>query len=511
MSTATRVIKNTGFLYAKMGISFIVSLYTTRLILASLGASDFGIFQIVAGSIGMLGFLNSTLANATQRYMSYAEGEGDLEKKKKVFNVSLVLHITIAFVTAVLLLLAIIPLFSGHILRIDPDRIASAKIVYLCLIFSTVLTIINVPYDAIMTSHENMLYYSIIGIMEALLKLIVAFVCVYSTGDKLIIYALLMAMIPLISLSIMKIYCHRHYEECIVSPRRYWDASLVHNISGFFGWNFMTAVTSLFTAQGIGIVLNHFYGTVLNAAQGVANQLNAQLSSLSLNLMKALNPVVTKNAGAGDIDSMNRITIVGCKYSTYLVLLFSVPFILEMEFILGVWLKDVPQWTRVFCTLQLVQTIICQVATPAATAIYAKGEIKYYAIYKSIMNAAPLFVTFIAFILGGSPIWLYIPMIFIWALGGNIVIIYYAKKKCGLEISEYCKNAVIPVLCAILSMLVLGHLSSLFFDKGVVRFLLTIFLTTLGLFLSAWFLGMNTSEKETFISLFHNLKSLFFS
>ena len=163
MSTTTRVIKNTGFLYVKMGITVFISLYTTRLIFASLGASDFGVFNIVGGAITMLGFLNSTMANATQRFMSYAEGANDLLKKKQVFNVSMVLHIGVALLTGLILLAAMYPLFNG-IFNIQPDRIFAAEVIYLSLVVSTMFTIVNVPYDAVMNAHENMLYYALIGI-----------------------------------------------------------------------------------------------------------------------------------------------------------------------------------------------------------------------------------------------------------------------------------------------------------------------------------------------------------
>ena len=244
MSLFSRVIKNTGYLYIKMCITMFISLYSTRLILGSLGASDFGIFNVVGGAIAMLGFLNSTMANATQRFMSYAEGEGMHEKKRTVFNVSIVLHVCIAFVTVILLFIAMYFLFNG-IFNIEADRINAAIVVYLCFIFSTVLTIINVPYDAVMNAHENMLYYSIVGIFESILKLGVALVCVYTSSDKLIDYGILMACIPLITLTIMKVYCHRHYEECVIDPIRYWNREGVLQIFGFFSWNFLTAISRI--------------------------------------------------------------------------------------------------------------------------------------------------------------------------------------------------------------------------------------------------------------------------
>ena len=504
MSTSTRVIKNTTYLYIKMVITILVSLYTTRLILNSLGASDFGVFNVVGGAIAMLGFLNSTLANATQRFMSYAEGEGKMEKKRSIFNVSFVLHVAIAIVTVLILLAAMYPLFNG-IFNIEPDRINAARIVYLSLIFSTVLTIINVPYDAVMNAHENMLYYSIVGIFEALLKLGVAYACVYSNGDKLIVYGVLMACIPLITLSIMKVYCHRHYEECIIAPKRYWDGSLVKQISGFFGWNFLTAISSLFTAQGIGIVLNHFFGSVLNAAQGIAHQVNGALSNFSVNMMKALNPVIVKSAGAGNESTMNRASIAGCKFSAMLTMFFGIPLSIEVQYVLKIWLKDVPDWAAIFVVLQLVQSIITQMAASASTTVYAKGDINAYAIWKSVMNAMPVFLTWIAFRLGGGPIWLYIPMIVVWAIGGNIVIIYYANKQCGLNVGEYVNKVILPLIGAFVIMTIMGGISYYFLREGFLRLVITCVATSMGLIIASFTFAMTKEEKTMVRSLIYGI------
>lgn len=505
MSTSSRIIKNTGYLYIKMIITIFVSLYSTRLILASLGASDFGIFNVVGGAIAMLGFLNSTMANATQRFMSYAEGEGQLEKKRAIFNVSTVLHVGIAVVTVILLLAAMYPLFNG-IFNIEPERISAAIVVYSCLIFSTVLAIINVPYDAVMNAHENMLYYSIVGIFESFLKLAVAFICVYTAKDKLIIYGILMACIPLITFIIMRVYCHRHYEECVIAPRKYWDGTIVKQISGFFGWNFLTALSSLFSAQGIGIVLNHFFGTVLNAAQGIANQVNGVLSNFSGNMKKALNPVITKRAGAGDINSMNYATVAGCKYSALMTLFFGIPLSLEINFVLGLWLEEVPEWAATFVVMQMVMLIVEELAGSAATAVYAQGDIKHYAIWKSIMNASPVFFVWIAFRLGLGPIWLYIPMIVVWALGGDVVILYYAKKECGLEIDEYITRVMLPIIGVSFVMLLFGILPSLLLEEGFVRLVITCLFSTIGLLLSGIFTA-NKIERETICCF---VKSIFY-
>ncbi len=477
-----------------MGVTMFISLYTTRLILSSLGASDYGLFNVIAGSIAMLGFLNSTMANATQRFMSYAEGEGTLEKKCSVFNISIFFHFFIALVTMVLLLAAMYPLFNG-VLNIEQDRIFPAKVVYFCLIISTMMAIINVPYDAVMNAHENMLYYSIIGVFESFLKLAVAIFCVYTEQDKLIVYGILMACVPIITLTIMKIYCHRNYEECIIAPRRYWDFLLVRQISRFYGWNFLTALSSLLTVQGIGLVLNHFFGSVLNAAQAIAIQIKGYLSVFSVNMMKALNPVIVKNAGAKEYHAMNQITLAGCKFSALLTMFFAIPVSFEIDYILKIWLKNPPEWASLFVTLQLALSVIEQMASSASTAVYASGDIKHYAIWKSLTNISPLLLTWIAFSMGGGPIWLYLPTLIVWGIGGDMVVIYYANKNCSLEIKRYIKDVFIPLLLTSILMLIPGLFSTFFLCESFVRLVVTCIVTFLGMLISAISFSLTRDEK----------------
>ena len=494
MSTANRVIKNTGFLYAKMCITVFISLYSTRLILAALGASDFGIYNVVGSAIVMLGFLNSTMANATQRFMSYSLGEGDIEKCKQIFNISIVLHVIVAVLTAVLLLIAMWPLFGG-VLNIPADRVLAAKIVYLCLVFSTLLTIINVPYESQINSHENVLYYAIVGIFESLLKLGIALWCIQTQSDRLIVYGILMAAIPLVTLTIMKIYCHKHYEECVLSPKKYWVRGKAKEMLTFSGWNFLTAISYLFTSSGLGIVLNHFFGTLLNTSFGIAHQVNSYMTTISLQLSKATTPVIVKKAGAGCMDSMNIVTIASCKFTTFLVMLFAIPCILEMPFVLEVWLEEVPEWAVLFCILQLVQTIITQMGANVTTSIFAQGNIKTYTIFKSITNILPVFIVYTCFKMGGGPMWLYIPMIVVWAIGGNIIVVACAKKLCGMTVKSFMSGILLPVLEVALFMLALGYLPRLFLQQGICRLICCVAMTTLGFIVSLFLFGMKRDEK----------------
>lgn len=496
MSTASRVVKNTAFLYIKMVITILVSLISTRLILQSLGASDFGIFTIVGGAIGMLNFLNYTMANATQRFMSYSEGEGCDGKKIAVFNMSMILHILIALLTALVFAIAFFPLFNG-ILNIEASRLFAAKVVYSCLVVSSLFTIVNVPYDAIMNAHENMLYYSIVGVIESFLKLGVAIACVYASCDKLILYGVLMACIPILTLSVMKGYCHKHYSECRYAFRSSFDTTLIKEIALYSGWNFLTAISNLLSGQGIGIVLNHFFGTALNAAHGIAQQVNAQLCAFAQNMRKALNPVIVKSAGAKDVRTMNYAAQMGCKYSTLLTAFFAVPLILEMPYVLELWLKSVPDWAILFCRLQLLQSLITQSAGSLETSIYAEGRIKKYAIWKSLMNVLPIFITYLSFRMGGGPFWLYVPMIIIWGVGGDLVILHFAKANCSQPVLGWVKIVLLPLIEVILPMFAVGFLVIFLVPSSFIRLIVCCLMTSITMLACMWLFGLGEQEKNS--------------
>lgn len=504
-STANRVIKNTGYLYAKMGITMFISLYTTRLILNSLGASDFGIFNIVGGAIAMLGFLNSAMASATQRFMSYSEGEGNKEKQKKIFNISIVLHFAISLLVGVVLLIAGYFFFNG-ILNIPSGRVDAAKVVYGSLVVSTMFTVMTVPYDAAMNAHENMKYYAIVGIFESLLKLAVAFACVYTSKDKLIVYGSLMACIPLITLTIMRIYCHRHYSECVVRPRKYWDKYLMKEMTGFAGWNFLGTASGMFSQYGMSIVLNYFWGTILNAAQGVANQISGQLMTFSNTMLKALNPVIIKSKGHGDNMSMLRYSLIGCKYAYLLLALFAIPFILETPYILKIWLKNIPEWAIIFCQLQIVRSLVEQLTISINSSISAQGQIKSVSIWKSILGIQPIIFTAIFFYFRFPPYTMYIIWILCGGISYGIVSLYYAKKLCSLKIRNYFFSVLLPCLLFSTIMLIIGYLPQIFFEASITRVILTVICTSITMTVCGT-MFLNKDEKhiivETMKKVFH--------
>jgi len=504
ISSSNKIIKNTGFLYGRMAITVFISLYTTRLILNSLGVSDFGVFGIVGGAIGMLSFLDGAMAAATQRFMSFVEGEGDELKKHKVFNVSIVLHIGIAVIVLCMLELASLAFFCG-ILNIAPDRIYAAKAIYHFMVLSAVFTIITVPFDAAINSHEDMLFYGITGVLESILKLCLAIWITYTSYDKLIVYGLFIAVITVITLVIKQIYCSIKYKECKVQPKQYFDYPLFKEMTHYASWNFMGSMGTVVGNYGSGLVVNHFFGTAVNAAQSVTGQLNGQLLSFSNNMLKALNPVIVKKEGEGNRDSMLKHSLTGCKLSYILLAVFAIPFLVETPFILKLWLKIVPEWTILFCRLFVVTTMIQQFTITFGTTIGATGRIKAISLFSSLISLLPNIVYIILFSLGASPVWLYILILIDLGIFSAFFMIYQCKVKCGLDITYFLKSVVAGNVISTFISLSVAVLLAVLQSESIYRLLQIGIICPIVYLVCTYFFVFNSEEKSIIQNLMKKL------
>ncbi|MDP5231640.1 MAG: MATE family efflux transporter [Cellulophaga sp.] len=493
MQQAKRVAKNTGILYIQMAITVIMSLYTTRLVLAALGAEDFGIFNVVGGAIAMLTFLNTAMAAASQRFMSYANGQGDIHKLKNIFNISFKLHIFIAFLVVVLLEVVGYFLLNG-ILEIDPNRIEVAKLIYQFLVISTFFTIVSVPYDAVINAHENMLLVAILRIVETVLKLLIAIYITYAVLDKLYLYGLLMAGLSIILLIIRQLYCHKKYDEVTINFTKYTDKSLRNQMTSFASWSFLGASTSMIANYGQGIVLNMFFGTVVNAAQGIAVQVSSQLGAFASVMLKALNPVLAKSEGAGDRALMLKASSMGSKISFFLLVIFYVPVLIEMPYIFNFWLKEVPEYAIIFCRLLLLKNLIEQLFLTLSSSIAAVGNIRNFQIYSSILNFLPLLVSYLLFYLGFEPYVLYIVFI-AYAILNGIIILYYAKKECNLPVTVYLKNVIVRCVLSFMLIMLIALIPYYSITYGFLRLLVVGLTSTLFFLLVTWFIGLQKEEK----------------
>lgn len=506
MSTAGRVAKNTLFLYAKMVITMFISLYTTRLILQALGAEDFGIFSIVGGAIAMLGFLNAAMASATQRFMSYTEGEGDKEKQKRIFNISFVLHTAIGLLMGLVLTAAGWLFFHG-ILNISPARVEAAQVVYGSLIVSTVFTVMSVPYEAVLNARENMLYYSIVGVIESLLKLVVALIVVRTTGDKLISYGILMAGIPLVTLTIMRIYCHRKYEECIIAPRKYWDKRLMKEMRSFAGWNLMNTTVIMISANGQGVILNSFFGTIVNTAQGIAGQLNGQLQVLASGMLKALNPTMGKSAGANNHELLIMSTNIGAKYATTLFLILATPIFLEAPFFLKIWLGKTPEWVVVFLRFQLVKSFVEFQFLTVMGYLNVLGQIKKLNFWSITFNILQLPCAYIVFQLDAPPYFIYIITILFGNLLVYITAMRIAQKLYNFSVKDYIFQVTIPITYLIISVVTSHYLLEYMFPlvSPVNRTLFALLMMTIAIYMVIF---TSTEKGQMKVYLLNRIKSV---
>ena len=496
MNTVSRVIRNTGFLYMKMGVTMFVSLYATRLVLNALGVDDFGIFNMVAGVIAMLAFLNASMAAATQRFMSYAEGEGDPEKQKIVFNISVVLHLAIAVMVGILLYAAA-PILFGHVLNIPEDRVFAARCVYWAMIASTVFGILGVPCEAVLNAHENMLYFAVIGVLESFLKLGAALLVVHVLADKLILYGVLMAGISILA---MLVYCRRNYAECVIAPRCYWKRGVFREMGSFAGWNFTVSASSMLSEYGVGIVLNHFFGVALNAAQAVAQQINGQTMAFSGTMLKALNPVISKSEGAGNRGLMLRASLSGCKFAYLLMAVFAIPLILEAPGLLGLWLHSVPAWAVLFCRLQLARTLLEQLFLSLGSAIYAEGNIRLYTLVKTGSGILFLGATWGFYRMGWPPCMMYVAAILFVTLPGGLLALSICVRRLGLSLRDFSFRVLAPCLVPSAATFAAGILLSRI-DASLspvpVLFRTCSLLVVFLLFL--WFFSLDGRERGTLV------------
>ncbi len=494
MQAANRVAKNTGILYAKMAVTVFISLYATRLVLAALGTKDFGLFSVVGGAIAMLGFLNASMAAATQRFMSFAQGAGDIHKINKIFNMSVLLHLIIAFVIFLLLEVAGYFFFNG-ILNIDPDRLKTAKLIYQFMIISTLFSVISVPYDALLNAHENMLFYAILGIIESVLKLAIALYITFISADKLLYYGALMALLSIILLILNRIYCHHKYPETKIAIKAQYDKKLLKEMSGFAGWSLLGSSSSMISNYGQGIVVNVFFGTAVNAAQGVAGQISGQLGVFAGTMMKALSPVIAKNEGAGNRSQMLKASFMGSKISFFLLMFLHIPVLIEMPLIFKFWLKEVPEFTIIFCRLLLIRILIEQLFLTLSISISAVGNIRKYQIYNSMLNFLPLVVSYILFSFNYPPFFIYIVFIF-YAIAGAIITLYFAKKDCSLSISNYFDSVIYKCLGSFMITIFISALPVFFMTDGIIRLLFVFTISAITSLIMIWNLGFSLTERE---------------
>lgn len=350
-----RLAKNTLILYARMLFTVGISFYSTRLILANLGVSDYGVYNVIGGFVSMFYMVTATMTQAVSRFLTFELGRNDPKKLQQTFSTSL--NILLLLALLVVLLSETIGLwFVNTKLNIEPDRMTVANWIYQFSLLSFVLEMISVPYSASVISHEKMGAFAFVTIAKVFLTFGIALSLAASPIDKLVFYGILVLAVS-VSIQLMYwIYCKKNFPECQYST--HIDKVLFKDMFGFAGWNFLTTCTSMLSSQGVGIMLNMHFGTAINAARGIASQINGTVGAFSRNFTTALNPQITKSYATGDIAYTTKLVCRGAKFSYLLFLFIALPCMFEVDFFLSKWLTEVPTYAGIFVQLTFLNTLV---------------------------------------------------------------------------------------------------------------------------------------------------------
>lgn len=501
MESSTRVAVNTGLLYGKMVITTLIALYSTRLVLNALGVTDYGIYSLVAGVIALLAFLNMAMAISTQRYMSYYQGVGEFERLKSIFNTSIVLHLVIGVLVVILIEVAGFFIFDG-VLKIPPERIRVAKMVYHFMALSTFFTINAVPYDATIIAHENMLFDAVSGVLESFLKLGIALWLLVAKSDRLIIYGAATAALTIIMRIIKSSYCHWKYPECKVNISEGFKSEGFHEMVAFAGWNLFGSFCAILRNQGLAVVLNFFFGIILNAAYSIAQQVNSHLIAFATNMLKSLNPQIMKSEGSGDRPRMLRLAMLACKMAFVLLCFFAIPFIIEMPYILKIWLKTVPENAAILTQLYILLSLVQLLTYPLGTAVQSVGKIKSFQLIVGFLLLFNIPLAFLLMKLGLPPYFVLIGAIFLDVVAGAARI-WIAHKVAGLSVSEYLKTVLIPCFLMMIVASLITMIPRTLIDEGFLRLGISLITSTLSLILLAKFLVLSDDENQKIADIIH--------
>ena len=491
-SNNKRIAKNTLLLYFRMLFMLVISLYTSRVVLNTLGVVDYGINNVVGGVIAMLGFLTGSLSAASSRYITYDLGRGDMTVMKKTFGNILSIH----FILAAIILVFGETLglwFMSTQLQIPPEREIAAMWVYQFSIFSSVLAIISVPYNATIIAHEKMSAFAYISIVDAVLKLLIVYLLVIIPYDKLVIYAILFFCIQAFDRVVYGIYCSRHFEETRTKPA--YNGKLFREIFAFAGWTMNGNLAVIGYTQGLNILLNIFFGPAVNAARGIAVQVQSVCQQFCSNFQMALNPQLTKSYAHGDLDNMHRLLKKSSKFSFFILFFIVLPLMFEAEFVLKLWLGIVPEHTVTFLRLILVIGLLYTLSNPIIVSVHATGRLKKFQIIEGTMlfTIVPIAYILLKFF-GIQPEYVFAVHIVV-ELCTQYARLRIVLPMIGMRLSDYLTSVLKPIILVLVLSPWLPFIVNEIVSIRWISFFAVCIISVLSTSILIYFLGCTVSER----------------
>lgn len=502
MNNANKVAINTIAMYVQLLLNVLIGLVSVRIILNALGASDYGLYNLIAGIITMLSFVNRSLSQTSVRFISVSLGEGVKEKICKTFSSCLTLHSIISVSLVVFLEIIGLFIFDGF-LNIPDGRIETAKILFHCMIFSLFLNVFGSPFRAMLVAHERFLYLTIVGILDALLKLLIAFVITLNFSDRLEIYGLLMAFITIIDILLYISMCIVKFKDEIQYVR--CNKTDLRGVAGFAGWTLLDVIGSIASRQGYAVILNVFWGTIINAVFAIARQVEGHIYTISASVIDAMKPQIMKSQGAGDVKRMFRLSLTAGKFGFTMMSFIAIPLIIFMEEILNLWLKDVPDGTAVFSVLLVCACMAEQLTKGLVYANQALGNIKWFSLSVSIMRFVSLPISCVLFYRGASPV----SAIFVFLICesfGSLSRVFILSRISEFDISIFVTSIIFRVLPPFFVSLGVCYIFSNIVSDfwGIVgSFIITCILYAL----LTYFIGFDKTEKVTINKIFKTISA----
>ncbi len=451
LNKGNRIAKNTMYLYIRMLLLMMINLYASRVILDSLGIEDYGIYNVVAGFIAMFSMLSHSMSTAFGRFLTFEIGKGNNERLKTIFSTSVSIQSILSFI--VIILGETMGLWIlNDILVIPEERFFAANCCYQLTLLSFIIGLLSVPFNATIIAHERMAIFAYISLIEGIGRLAIALLIAHSSLDRLVFFALCTVILSLVVRLLYGIYCKRHFEEA--NTKMLFKKDIILGIFGFAGWNYLGIASTMIRIHGVTLLINIFFGPAINAARALATKVETVMYQFVTNFSTAFNPQIIKLYASEDKEKMHQLIFMASKFSFFLFLVISIPVFFETDFILSVWLKDVPMLTSLFLKLTIVFSLLRSLSIPLITAVNATGQIKKYQISLNAVSLSVIFpVTYFLYHYGQEAYWGYIVCLFVEIILLSMRV-YWCKNLCEMPLEMY--------LSAVVKKCVLVLMSSIF-------------------------------------------------
>ena len=495
-SNNKQIAKNTFFMYFRMGITMIVGLYTSRVVLQQLGVENYGLYNVIGGIIAMFTFLNGSMVNATSRFITIYLAKKDNSMLNNVFSMAFLIHLSIACV--ILILAETVGLYYLNNKLVIPEGCEfAAHWLYQLSIISCILSILYVPYNATIVAHEKMKAFAYISIMDVFLKLTIVLLLAYYPFDKLIFYATGLAFVSILDFIIYFAYCKRNFIETKI--KYYWNRLIFKEMMGFAGWALIGNFSHLFYSQGINLMLNAFCGPAVNAARGIAVQVESVVKQFANNVQVAINPQIIKSYASNEMERMYSLVFTSARLCFFLLFLISLPVLVEANFILKLWLGDVPGHTTNFVRLVLCITLLDAFINPLFTANLASGKLKLYNLSVSSVSYTFMIITYLLIKYSGIPESVFISLL-ISTILGVVIRVFVLYKQINLNPILFFHQVICRVSLVATTSLVFPIIIYYNFSYGWQRFILVSLTSIISTLISVYFIGLRLNEREFIIS-----------